>query len=475
MAPLRGLLLVVVASVGCGGGGGGTPQSSPDPRHNVLVIDDGFDLTVPVFNGRVAATYSIACLHSAPAPEQDQSDAAGLEPVADAGAPPAEDGGTAPGADGGLADRKASLLAALKVRDTSCHLEPGVVAKPDPLASIARFRDRWNKTILASRYASTAFTQAEIDEIKAAMAKLDNARFHGTATAGLIAHQNPAVRLVLVEELLGSAQMAEQGFNCFQQQDIDDNVTLFTDAEVRQAYIDQPVSQLEEDLLTLESRHHLGVVNESFGSFSRQRLEELQMGKGCAPVDLRRYFSVLGELDAARALAHPDPGVLTVKSAGNDHSELDGPEDHPMCNMDGSIRLVVGAYDDQGQLTSFTNFGHCVDTIAPGSQIITPIPGNWYLPLSGTSFSAPLTVRLISVNPQPVPYDPAQARALVLSMRDAEGRIPLSRFPHEVLYDPQMLSGQWALRLAEPTPVEPPLVNLRKLREFQRLLRPGRR
>jgi hypothetical protein len=30
----------------------------------------------------------------------------------------------------------------------------------------------------------------------------------------------------------------------------------------------------------------------------------------------------------------------------------------------------------------------------------------------------------------------------------------------------------YELRLAEPRPVEPPLVNLRKLRELERLLRP---
>ena len=83
-------------------------------------------------------------------------------------------------------------------------------------------------------------------------------------------------------------------------------------------------------------------------------------------------------------------------------------------------------------------------------------------------------MRLVSVNPEPNPYSAAQARALVLSMRDAQGRIPLSRFPRDVLYDPQMAASTWALRLAEPAAVETPLVNLRKVREFERLLRLGR-
>jgi subtilisin family serine protease len=476
MIPLRARLALSLSIVlGCGGGGGPSPvESSPDPRHNVLVIDDGFDVTVPVFNGRFVAGYSITCQHSAMFPQQDDFDGGVPQPVTDGGLPAVPDGGS-PEVDGGLADRKAQLIAALKVRDTSCHLESGLVPKPDPLASIAKYRDRWNRAILANKYASSAFSAAELDEIKKAMENLGDARFHGTATSGLVAHDNPAARLVLVEELLGSAESAEMGFSCFQQQEIDDNVAIFSDPEVRQAYIDQPPSQLEDDILTLGARHHIGVVNESFGAFSRQRLEQLQMSKGCVPVDLKPYFTLLGDLEAARTMAHPDLDALVVKSAGNDHSELDGPEDHPMCNMDGSPRLVVAAYDQQGQLTSFTNYGKCIDTSAPGSQIIAPIPGNWYLPLSGTSFSAPLTARLVSLNAEPVPYNANQARALVLSMRDSSGRIPLSRFPRDVLYDPAMESNTWALRLAEPAALERPLINVRKLRAFERLLRLGKR
>ncbi|HXU82336.1 MAG TPA: hypothetical protein VN914_13130, partial [Polyangia bacterium] len=224
MAPVRVLLVLPVLLVlGCGGGGGasGFVESSSDPRQNVLVIDDGFDLTNPVFNGRVAAGYSIVCAHSARVPEQVvDTDGGSPEPIGDGGAPPAADGG----ADAGLTERKAGLLAALRMRDTSCHLEPGLEPKPDPLASIARYRERWNKTILSSRYASTTFTQAELDEIKKAQEGLGDARFHGTATAGLIAYKNPAVRLMMIEERLGSAEMVEQGFTCFQQQGIDENV-----------------------------------------------------------------------------------------------------------------------------------------------------------------------------------------------------------------------------------------------------------
>jgi subtilisin family serine protease len=470
-------LSVLASSIGCGGGGAdAVVESSLDPRRNVLVVDDGFDPTAPDFRGRVAAFYSIVCDHAAPVAAE--ADAATPVPIGvDSGT--GDDSGAGDGGAGdgpSLPERKAALITALQVRDSRCHLSTGVEPKPDPLAPVARYRDRWNGTIRGNKFASSAFTEAQLAEIREAQKALGKARFHGTATAGLIAHANPAVRLVLVEERLGTAESIMTNFSCFQQQDIDDNVTLFTDPEVRQAYIERPFSSLDDDFRALQLRHHIGVLNESFGTLSRVALEELQMLKGCAPVDLRRYFALFGELDGARAVAHPDPDALLVKSAGNDHSQIDGSEDHPMCAMPGTPRLIVGAYDDTGALTDFTNFGRCVDAIAPGFRIIAPIPGGWYLPLSGTSFSAPLTARLVSVNPEPVPFSAAAGRDLVLSMRDSLQRIPVQRFPRELLYDPNNDASHWALRLdGEVMPPEPALINVRKLGDLQALLRLGRR
>src|SRR5205085_3868032 len=121
--------------------------------------------------------------------------------------------------------------------------------------------------------------------------------------------------------------------------------------------------------------------------------------------------------------------------------------DHPMCGAAVNPRLIVGAYDDTGMLADFTNFGRCVDVVAPGFHIITPIPGGWYLPLSGTSFSAPLTVRLVSIDPLPSPFTPEGAHDIVFIMRDGQQRLPLNRFPRELLYDPQRVANQWALKI----------------------------
>jgi subtilisin family serine protease len=463
-------LLLVTAVSACGGAGtaSGPVESSADSRRNVLVIDDGFDPTMPEFTGRVAAYYSISCDHARRLAEVTDG-ATPLPVVEDAGS--SEDGGTT--GDGGLTieQRKQLLLMSLQVRDSSCHLVPGVQPKPDPLAPVELYRGRWNSAIHASQFASKVFSTSELAEIQQALKDLEMARFHGTATAGLIAHANPNVRLVLVEELLGSSSSIMDSFTCFQQQEIDANVTLFSDPEVQQAYIDRPSSSLDDDFRDLQARHHIGVVNESFGTLSRQALEELQLEKGCAAVDLRQYFTVMTGLDSMHAAAHPDPDALLVKSAGNDGDQIDSGADQSMCTTAGPPRLYVGAYDNRGTQAKFTNFGRCVDLFAPGVDIIVPIPGGWYLPLSGTSFSAPLTARLISLNPQPVPFGTAAARDLVLSMRDSSQRVPIQRFPRDLLYDPQHAVDQYALTSTTPVLAEPRLINVRKLRALQDRLR----
>jgi len=71
-----------------------------------MVIDTGFDLSLPVFAGKIAAAYTLACT---PAP-------------GDGGAPP--DAGAAGDADGGtagFAEIKAAFLAALGSPDDICE------------------------------------------------------------------------------------------------------------------------------------------------------------------------------------------------------------------------------------------------------------------------------------------------------------------------------------------------------------------
>jgi len=445
-----GLLVSLGALAGCNDDDGRLVASSDKPQQNVLVIDDGFDPSVDGLKRRIAGLYSITCAPSMPSSNT---------------MPPAN-----------FDEAKSRALASLRMRDESCHLTDGVKAKTDPLANIAKYRDRWNQMVRDSQYGDALFSETEFNEISSALdSELPKAHFHGTATSGVIAHENPNVRLVLVEEPLGDATTAMQNFMCIKQEDIDQTVALFSDPEVHQAMIDQPTSTLDEELSEVMRRHDVGVINESFGSFTRQFLEELQAKKGCAPVDLKHYFALQAEITRARDQAHPLPDALLVKSAGNDHSRIDAPEDAILCGSAAGPRLAVGAYDLTQRLAEFTNFGGCVDAFAPGVSVIGPIPGGWLLPVNGTSFSAPLVARLVSLDGSP--FSTQGAHDAVVGAIDGERRVPMARFPRSIFYDPRHVIGARSLTTNSPlvTAAMPQLrFSERQLRQLLAPLQLGR-
>jgi len=98
-----------------------------------------------------------------------------------------------------------------------------------------------------------------------------------------------------------------------------------------------------------------------------------------------------------------DKNVLVVIAAGNGDVEggigrnLNTTKVSPVCN-DGDENMVlgVGAVSESNKITSWSNFGNCVDIYAPGENIIsTAVPAystlnGFYDTADGTSFSTPI-------------------------------------------------------------------------------------
>ena len=75
-------------------------------------------------------------------------------------------------------------------------------------------------------------------------------------------------------------------------------------------------------------------------------------------------------------------GGIVIFAAGNDAIEMGAPAEYE--NV-----IAVGAVASDGRRSSFSNYGDWVDICAPGSSIMSTLPGSNYGNLSGTSMACP--------------------------------------------------------------------------------------
>jgi Subtilase family len=425
-----------LAGIGCGGSSSAVtvnkvvPQSSSQ-QQNVMVIDEGIDLTAGDLQGRVAAAYTETCVD-----ESSDGGAAGDAGAVDAG--PAFDA------------LKQMYLAALSQPDDSCHLSTGISAKPDPLAKIAQYKSRWNAMVRASETPQEAFNSAEIAQL---MAPIDAELFgsfgyHGTATSTTVAHENGNVRLVLVERQLGSEESLQTNFPCIAQSDINQVVDLLSDPEVYAAFVNQP-AQIDGELANAQSTYDVGIVNESFGAASRETLEMLQLQSCPTPIDLSAYYAIIDKATNDHNATIVGPAVLTVQAAGNDGVEIDSGSDSLSCDLGDPKSLLVGAYNPGTSTQNmFSNYGACVNVYAPGQSIVVEYAGGWVTWASGTSFAAPLTVRYASMTAA-APFDPAAERTAVVAKTDPTSHfLPVALFPSDFFYVPGTEYSEFAVPVA---------------------------
>jgi subtilisin family serine protease len=91
-------------------------------------------------------------------------------------------------------------------------------------------------------------------------------------------------------------------------------------------------------------------------------------------------------------------GTTIIASAGNSGTDVT----HYPSGLPQTIS--VGASDRSDQIAGFSNWGHTIDLVAPGVEIIAPRAGGGYEMANGTSFSAPMVTAtaglLLSKNPE---------------------------------------------------------------------------
>jgi subtilisin family serine protease len=84
-------------------------------------------------------------------------------------------------------------------------------------------------------------------------------------------------------------------------------------------------------------------------------------------------------------------GVLYVASAGNSTSDLDAKPRFPASyGLEYDNMIVVAATDNRDELTDYSSYGlKTAQLAAPGTNILSTVPGGKYDHYSGTSMSTP--------------------------------------------------------------------------------------
>ncbi|MBP9707438.1 MAG: S8/S53 family peptidase [Oligoflexales bacterium] len=365
-------------------------KSRNDEATTVMVIDNNFDYEHEVFKDKIVAAYTIVC-------EEDSTSMNSDEFYREFKKIPFE-------------VLKTTLIEDYKNSDQSCRIEQGIKFRyiKEDFDAIASFRDDWNDFMLGR---SNSMSQNTLTLTTTTLDRLEPG-YHGTNTAGLIARDNDKVNLVLVHMDLDSSEGAiEDKLDCKTADIISTLNKLLADEEVKQAAIDQPPSSEEQGLNQIIDQHNVRIVNKSFGPLTSSTLDSFFEKKGCGDSIMSTNFRLNGQIDSKREaklrMDLPEDSraktVLTLESSGNEGEEINSYSDSLKCpDSTDKNTILVGSsnysYYSSNNRSFFSNHGKCVKYHVLGHEVKVPTGLGFYNVVSGTSFSAPLLARYITLN-----------------------------------------------------------------------------
>ncbi|WP_462418248.1 cell wall-binding repeat-containing protein [Kytococcus sp. Marseille-QA3725] len=136
-----------------------------------------------------------------------------------------------------------------------------------------------------------------------------------------------------------------------------------------------------------------------------------------------------------------DAGIVTVVAAGNDaedacnHSPANSPE-----------AITVGATNEDDSFADYSNYGSCVDVLAPGSGIVSAdaFTNDGFVPMDGTSMAAPHVAGAVSLflekNPDATVEEVTEAITSTATQDKITGN--LNGSPNLLLNTTELLGGE---------------------------------
>ncbi len=423
----------------------------------VLVMDDGFDVSHPVFQGKLAAIYTLKCQGSS----------------------------SAPAATAALSyeEKLAAAIEDLKRETVSCEIVNGIGLEKSPaFQEIVSLRDRWNSVIQSKGSGQESWDTDLWLRVTRIVDGLDENyepefSYHGTNTASVIAYQNPKATLILLQvELASSGEEIASSGGCPDLNEFAEENRILKEPSFQEAFINRPTLGVEKELDDIVEKHGVQVVNFSAGAPLHSTMVNLLRESGCV-FDETEFLRLSVEhekishaLSQERKKKHPEPAnLLFVQSAGNSGARIDTVEDAARCLRDEQT-LIVGSLNHQGRISDFSNYGDCVDFYILGESVVAAAPEGFLTSVSGTSFSAPLLSRLVAEQLTPF-EDATKIKALLAARADSNRFLLKEAYPAELAFESSTPVNSFSLT---PTPTrvgEFPLQKLKTIQKMRQILR----
>ena len=224
---------------------------------------------------------------------------------------------------------------------------------------------------------------------------------HGTHVAGIAAKDSDEIELLSVKLIPTEVKLpAEEDENVESDKKF---LSSIKDKLIKKAL--GVLAKQQMSLLTEISEyvdfHHADIANGSFGTgYAQAKMLISTVAKSLnlnlTEEEIKTYsiYFINSLIDNGKKMVAKSPKTLWVFAAGNDGTNNDELPSSPT-NIQASNVLSVAATIGLGEIAPFSNFGiKMVDVAAPGVSILSTVPGDEYLAVSGTSQAAPYVANI---------------------------------------------------------------------------------
>ncbi|MCP4913259.1 MAG: S8 family serine peptidase [Oligoflexia bacterium] len=245
---------------------------------------------------------------------------------------------------------------------------------------------------------------------------------HGTHVGGIAARQSADAKVMAVKIIPTEVQLP---FFAQPKKEDKNGFGMFLLKQGLGLLAKQQMKMLEEVAVYVDN-HKIDIANGSFGTgYPQAKMIVETLGRTIIKditdeqIEEATMHFLNTLIKEGDHMVQSAENTLFVFAAGNDGLDNDKYPTSPT-NIQADNVISVSATLKRGQLATFSNYGEkMVDVAAPGVGILSAVPGNQYLRVSGTSQAAPYVANIASkvkdANPE---LSPRQIKAIITKTVD---------------------------------------------------------